>query len=82
MHNIYDFIEAFTKLFNTEYHLIIGRKGVNVSIRITFDKKNCFHLMGLQHLTDRPKLNRDRGKIFDEIKEHKIPLENIESSDF
>ena len=45
----------------------MGRKGVSVTLRITFDKKDCFHLMGLQYLIDRPELNRDRGKVFDEI---------------
>ena len=37
--------------------------------------------MGLQYLTDRPELVRDRGKVFDEIKEHKITAEQLESSD-
>ena len=37
--------------------------------------------MGLQYLTDRPELVRDRGKIFDAIKEHRITAEHLESSD-
>ena len=39
-------------------------------------------MMGLQYLTDRPELRRDRGKIFDEIQKGIIKKENIESSDF
>ena len=31
------------------------------------NKVECFHLRGLQYLTDRPELVRDRGKIFDQI---------------
>lgn len=81
MRNIYDCIESFTSLLDTEYRLILGRKGVSVSLSITFDKKDCFHLMGLQYLTDRPELRRDRGKVFDEIKDRKITREQIESSD-
>lgn len=37
--------------------------------------------MGLQYLTDRPELSRDRGKIFDEIKARVLTKEQIESSD-
>ena len=33
-------------------------------------------------MIDRPELNRDRGKVFDEIVEGKIKKEQIESSDF
>ena len=38
--------------------------------------------MGLQYLADRPELKRDRGKIFDEIRNGNIKQEQIESSDF
>lgn len=65
MHNIYDCVDSFASLLDTEYRLILGRKGKAVTLNIIFDKKDCFHLMGLQYLTDRPELSRDRGKIFD-----------------
>ena len=81
MHNIYDCVDSFASLLDTEYKLILGRKGEAVSLNITFDKKDCFHLMGLQYLTDRPELSRDRGKIFDEIKARVLTKEQIESSD-
>ena len=81
MHNIYDCVDSFASLLDTEYQLILGRKGEAVSLKITFDKKDCFHLMGLQYLTDRPELSRDRGKIFDEIKLRVLTKEQIESSD-
>ena len=67
---------------STEYEIVLGRKNVAVKLIITFDKKDCFHLMGLQYLTDRPELRRDRGKIFDEVQNGIIKRENIESSDF
>lgn len=81
MHNIYDCVDSFASLLDTKYHLILGRKGEAVSLDITFDKKDCFHLMGLQYLTDRPELSRDRGKIYDEIKARILTKEQIESSD-
>lgn len=48
MHNVYDCVEAFGKLLDKEYHLVLGRKNISVPLQINFDKKECFHLMGLQ----------------------------------
>ena len=81
MHNVYDCVEAFEKLLDKEYHLVLGRKNTAVSLQINFDKKEGFHLMGLQYLTDRPELVRDRGKIFDAIRERQIMAEHLQSSD-
>ena len=80
MRNVIDCINAFIPLLSTEYELVLGRKGVAVTLRILFDKKDCFHLMGLQYLVDRPELSRDRGKVFDEIADGTIAIEKIESS--
>ncbi len=82
MRNVIDCINAFIPLLSTEYELVLGRKGVAVTLRILFDKKDCFHLMGLQYLVDRPELSRDRSKVFDEIVDGTIAIEKIESSDF
>ena len=46
------------------------------------DKQSLLYLMGLQYLRDRPELNRDRGKVFDEIANGTIKLEQIQTSDF
>lgn len=81
MRDIYDCVDTFNTLLDTRYKLILGRKGMLVELEITFDKKDCYHLMGLQYLTDRPELNRDRGKVFDDILLRKIQKEQIESSD-
>lgn len=82
MRTVVDCIDSFIPLLSTEYEIVLGRKGIAVKLIITFDKKDCFHLMGLQYLTDRPELRRDRGKVFDDIKNGKIRPEQIESSDF
>ncbi len=63
MRNVLDCINAFIPLLSTEYGLVLGRKGVSVTFRISFDKKDCFHLMGLQYLVGRPELSRDRGRV-------------------
>ena len=82
MRSVNDCISSFISLLSTEYEIILGRKGIAVKLIIIFDKKDCFHLMGLQYLADRPELRRDRGKIFDEIQKGIIKQEQIESSDF
>ena len=82
MRNVLDCINAFIPLLSTEYELVLGRKGVAVTLRISFDKKDCFHLMGLQYLIDRPELNKDRSRVFDKIADGTITIEKIESSDF
>jgi hypothetical protein len=81
MHNVYDCLEAFRRLLDKEYHLIPGRKNVAVSVKVKFDKKEFFHLMGLQYLTDRPELNQDRGKVYDAIRRRRITAEQLQSSD-
>lgn len=82
MRNVYDCVEAFGRLLDKEYQLILGRKNKSVNLQIKFDKKECFHLMGLQYLTDRPELFHDRTKIFDSISARQITKEQLESSDF
>lgn len=82
MRNVYDCVEAFGRLLDKKYHLILGRKNKSVNLQIKFDKKECFHLMGLQYLTDRPELFHDRTKIFDAISEHRITKEQLEASNF
>ena len=81
MRNVCDCVDAFRKLLDKEYHIILGRKNKTVSLQINFDRKECFHLMGLQYLTDRPELSHDRGKIFDAIGEGRITAKQLESSD-
>lgn len=64
MRTVVDCVSSFIPLLSTEYEIVLGRKNVAVKPIIAFDKKDCFHLMGLQYLTDRPELRRDRGKIY------------------
>ncbi len=37
--------EAFGKLLDKEYHLVLERKNISVPLHIIFDKKECFHLI-------------------------------------
>lgn len=81
MRDIYDCVKAYEKLLDKGYHLVLGRKNAAVNLQINFEKRECFHLMGLQYLTDRPELFHDRRKVFDAIKDHRITAEQLESSD-
>ena len=82
MRNIKECVSTFLPLLNTEYEIVLGRKGVSVTLKIGFNKRDCFHLIGLQYLIDRPELNRDRKKVFDEIVAGNITTEQVETSDF
>lgn len=44
MHNVYDCVEAFGKLLDKKYHLVLGRKNIAVPLQIYFDKKDCFRM--------------------------------------
>lgn len=44
MHTIYDCVNSFCSLLDTEYHLVLGWKGVAVELGIRFGKKDCFHV--------------------------------------
>ena len=39
MRDIKDCVNAFLPLLNTEYEIVLGRKGVAVTLRIAFNKK-------------------------------------------
>lgn len=80
MHSVYDCVQAFLPLLSTEYQLILGRKNIAVELNIVFDKKDCFHLMGLQYLKDRTDLSRSRDIIFDEILSGILCQEQFEAS--
>lgn len=46
MHNVYDCASSFLPLLDTEYHLILGRKGIAKSFTISFDKKRLVSFGG------------------------------------
>lgn len=82
MNNIHTCVERFSSLLATEYEITLGRRNTAVTLQLSFDKEDCFHLMGLQHLKDLPNLKRSRAKVFDDIAAHRIKAETIEASDF
>lgn len=59
--------KAFEKLLNTQYRIVIGRKGKATELIIGFSKLDFHHLMGLGKLKDLRIARRDRSLVFDEI---------------
>jgi hypothetical protein len=72
--------EVFSGLLDTKYILKLGRKNVLTELELVFDKKDFYHLIGLQKLVDISNLKKDRGIIFDEIMRGNITYEMIQSS--
>ena len=58
--------QAFNNLIGTKYIIHLGRAGKLAKFTVTFEKEDCFHLMGLHYLIDR-RDNRNRGLILDEL---------------
>ena len=81
MCRIYDCVDKYVALLDTKYYLIIGRKNIALELNLYFDKKDCYHLMGLQYIKDRPELHIDRGVVFDAILHRTLDVDQIESSD-
>ena len=80
MSSVYDCVDAFSKLLDIEYEIVLGRKMQSVTLRIEFRKTDLHHLIGFQYLVDRPELNHDREKVFNDLRKRKISDKHIEKS--
>lgn len=73
----------FNNLINTEYYIVLGRKGKQLDLTIKFETSHFFHLCGLHKLTDIEVfgvLNTD--KVFLNILNGKMKNNIIESSTY
>ena len=80
MGSIREVLESFKNLFDIEYEFVLGRKGKNITLTVNFQKRHFFHIAGLQHLKDLPRIAISAEKVFDKIESGKISAEYIESS--
>lgn len=71
---------AFAKLLDIEYEFILGRKNKNITLNVEFQKSHFFHIAGLQHLTDLPRLKLAAEKIYNLLESGGISAGYIESS--
>lgn len=59
--------EGFRSLLDTQYHIIIGRKGKSVDLTIEFKPIDFHHLMGLGKLKDLRIATQNRESVFSGI---------------
>lgn len=80
MDKLYDCANAFEKLLDIQYRIIVGRKGKATELCIGFSKLDFHHLMGLGKLKDLRIATHNRSIVFDEIISGKITYETISKS--
>ena len=79
---ILDCVNAYQSLLDTEYKIIIGRKGQSVKLHVFFLKDHCYHLMGLHYLKDLPQFNGKRESVIDKILAGTVTQAQAEKSEF
>lgn len=67
MNKLQECAKAFERLFDTKYHIIIGRKGKSTELMIEFNPMDFHHLMGLGKLKDLRLSRQNREQVFSEI---------------
>lgn len=83
MGNILLSAQAYEKLLDIEYLIVIGRKNKTLSLTIDFDANHFFHLAGLQYLEDIPDILRSRRDVvFNRILAGSITPQQISDSSF
>ena len=80
MDKLLECTRAFEKLLDTQYRIIIGRKGKTVEIIIGFSRLDFHHLMGLGKLKDLRIAKQNRETVFNEILRGIITYEGITES--
>lgn len=79
---LYSAAIGYKKLENTVYRIVIGRKGHSYTIMLHFPPESFFHLAGLQHLTDLTFPSTNKERIYKEILEKNLTVNDIEKSIF
>lgn len=72
--------KAFSKLLDVEYEFILGRKNKTISLILEFQKIHFFHIAGLQHLKDLPRLSISAEDVYNQIESGQLSVNYIESS--
>lgn len=79
---LYDAAIEYQRLKNVVYKIVVGRKGKSHTIQLHFPPESFFHLAGLQHLTDITFPSKNKERIYKEILNHKIGIQDIQKSIF
>ena len=78
---LFECVQAFSALLDIRYHIVLGRAGKTAEFVISFDKADCYHLMGIHYLQDRTD-RRGRNTIFDELLSSEEIRDYYATSDF
>lgn len=81
MTDIQNACKTFNNLLHFEYDICLAKKKTLITIHISFQKKDFYHLAGLHYLKDRPELKSDRSKIFEKILVDEKFASRIQKSD-
>lgn len=79
---LYDAAIEYQKLKKIIYRIVIGRKNKSYTIMLHFPPESFFHLAGLQHLTDITFPSKNKERIYKEILNKKISINDIKKSAF
>ena len=80
MDKLFACAKSFEKLFDVNYHIIIGRKGKSVDIKIGFSPLDFHHLMGIHKLKDLRISRASREDVFYNVLSGEILLSNLRAS--
>lgn len=79
---LYQAAIEYGKLKNIIYKIVVGRKGQAYTIMLHFPEESFFHLAGLQHLTDITFPSTNKERIYKEILNGNISINDIKKSIF
>lgn len=79
---LYDAAVEYRRLKNVVYKIVVGRKGKSYTLQLHFPPESFFHLAGLQHLTDITFPSKNRERIYKEILNHNLGIQDIQKSIF
>lgn len=71
---------AFERLLDIKYHIVLGRKGKLTELNILFDPVEFHHLIGLHKLRDLRLSRGNREKIFHQILDGHISMTDLKKS--
>lgn len=72
--------QAFQRLLDTEYKIIIGRKGKTATIVLRFEAEHFHHLAGLHKLNTLRIARASRRAVFNDLLQGKISCDDLKKS--
>ena len=81
MADILQAVQAYQKLLDVEYQILLGKKNKQIILSINFEKLHFYHLAGLHYLKDlADTLKGDREIVFEKILNGTISQTELEGS--